>query len=65
MADIGLPALLAPPAPQAPQVPQTPQPPVQHVEPPIPLDQPVPTQPIQYMPQLNWSNFKPEFTGKP
>ena len=58
MADAGLPA---PPVPPAPQVPQALHPLV-HL--PVPLDQPVPAQPIQHMPQLNWSLFKPEFTGK-
>ena len=28
-------------------------------------NQPVPAQPIQCMPQLNWLHFKPEFAGKP
>ena len=37
------------PAPQAPQAPQAQQ----------------PTQQVQHMPQLNWSHFKPEFSGKP
>ena len=37
------------PAPQAPQAPQLQQ----------------PTQQVQYIPQLNWSHFKPEFSGKP
>ena len=59
MADAGLPAS---PAIQAPQAPQTPQPPAQL---PVPLDQPVPAQPFQDMPQLNWSHSKPEFAGKP
>ena len=35
------------PAPQAPQAPQVPQ---------------APQQPIPYMPPLNWSHFKPEFS---
>ena len=38
---------------------------LQPVQLPIPLDQPVPTQPIQHMLKLNWSHFKPEFAGKP
>ena len=56
MADEGLPALPIPPALQAPPVPQASQP---------PPDQPVPTQLMQHMPQLNWSHFNPEFPGKP
>ena len=32
---------------------------------PVAPDQPVPTQPIQHIPQLNWSHFKPAFPGKP
>ena len=48
-----------PPAPLVPQATQALQAPQQHV------DQPVPTQPIQHMPQLNWSHFKPKFAGKP
>ena len=38
---------------------QPPAPPAQHVLPPIQPIQPGP------MPQLNWSHFKPEFSGKP
>ena len=56
MADAGLPA---PPAPQAAQALQQP------VQLPVAPDEPVPAQPIQHMPQLNWSHFKPEFAGKP
>ena len=62
----------APPAPQPlPDVP--PVPPVQPSVPPIQLIIP-PAQPIVHpaqpnqpapKPQLNWSHFKPEFTGKP
>ena len=51
------------PVPQPPlQVP--PASPLQMI---IPSAQPIPTQPIQpsHIPQLNWSNFKPEFAGKP
>ena len=62
MADAGPPAPPMPPALQAP-APQTP--PVQPVQPPVVPNQPIPTQPIQHMPQLNWPHFKPEFTGKP
>ena len=65
MADAGLPAPPVPPEPQAPQALQTPQSPVQPVQLPAHLDQPFPAQPIQHVPQLNWSYFKPEFTGKP
>ena len=50
--------LPAPPAPQVPQALPAPQPAI------LP-NQPVPTRPIQHMPQLNWSHFKPEFAGKP
>ena len=57
------------PAPQPPPVVspvQLPAPPTQLIVSPA---QPIapPTQPIQPepMPQLNWSHFKPEFTGKP
>ena len=63
MTDGGTPAL---PVPQPPLVmpPALPVPPIQPIVPPV---QPIPTQPIQPtpMPQLNWSHFKPEFTGKP
>ena len=65
MADAGPPVLPAPPAVPAPQAPQAPQQPVQPVQPHVASDQPVPTQPIQHMPQLNWSHFKPEYLGKP
>ena len=65
MADTGPPALPVPPAPQAPQALQAPQTTVQPVQLPVPLNQPIPTQPIQHMPQLNWSHFKLEFAGKP
>ena len=42
---------------------QSPAPPAQ---PAVPLAQPVvPPFPPGPMPQLNWSHFKPEFTGKP
>ena len=58
MADTALPA---PPAPQALQAPQQPLQPIQ-----LPvLNQPIPTQKMQHIPQLNWSHFKPEFSGKP
>ena len=50
MADTGLLALPAPPAPQTPQVLQAPQQPLQLFVP----DQPIPTQQIKHMPQLNW-----------
>ena len=61
-----------PPAPQPPPV-VPPAPPVQLPAPPTQLivhaAQPIapPIQPIEpaSMPQLNWSHFKPEFTGKP
>ena len=61
MADAGLPVLPAHPAPQAPQALHAPQQPVQQ---PIP-DQPIPTKQIQHIPQVNWSHFKPEYSGKP
>ena len=56
MADVGLQAPVAPAfqAPQAPQAPQVHQPPTQQIQP-----------QVQHMPQLNWSHFKPEFSGKP
>ena len=57
MADAELPAPQTSPAPQVPQGLQAPQPP-------ICPNQPYPKQPIQHMPQLNWSHFKPEFTRK-
>ena len=55
MADAGppAPAVPAPQAPQASQAPQAPQ----------ALQQPA--KQIQYMPQLNWSHFQTEFSGKP
>ena len=61
MADAGPPTLPAPQAQQAPQVPQVLQPPSQL---PVHLTEPVPAQPVQHMPQLNWLQFKPEFAGK-
>ena len=47
-----------PPVPQAPPAPQPP--------PIVPHVLPIPVQAIQpaHVPQLNWSHFKPEFTGK-
>ena len=33
--------------------------------PPAPQAQQQPTQHVQQMPHLNWSHFKPEFSGKP
>ena len=62
MADAGPPAMPAPPALAALQAPAAQPSPVQ---PPGLPNQPIPTQPIQHMPQLNWSHFKPEFAGKP
>ena len=59
MADAGLPVLPALPTPQALQASK---PPLQPAQPP---DKPIPTQPYQHIPQLNWSHFKPEFSGKP
>ena len=64
MADAGLSVLPAPQAPPVAQIPealQSPQPPVQL---PVLPNQPDPTQPIQHIPQLNRSHFKPEFAGK-
>ena len=52
MADAGTPA-------------QAQEQPIQPIKLPIAPDQPVPAQPIQHMPHLNWSHFKPEFAGKP
>ena len=65
MEDAGLPAPQNPPAPQTLQVQQASQPPGQPVQLTEHLDQLVQTQPIQHMLQLNWSQFKPEFSGKP
>ena len=65
MVDAGPPELPLPPASPAPQALQAPQQPVQPVQLPIASDQPVPTQPIQHVPQLNWSHLKPDFAGKP
>ena len=65
MADARPPALPAPPAPPALQAPAPQAPPEQPVQLPVPLNQCISTQPMQHMPQLNWSQFKPEFTGKP
>ena len=65
MTDAGLPALPAPPTPPAPQAPAPQPPPVQPVQLPAPPNQHILTQPIQHMPQVNWSHFKPEFAGKP
>ena len=53
MVDAGPPA--PPMQPQAPQQPQQP----------MASDQPVPTQQIQHILQLNWSHFKSEFASKP
>ena len=58
MADAGLPD---PPTPQAPQPPVLQQP----AQPSVPPNQPIPIEPIQHIPQVNWSYFKPEFSGKP
>ena len=63
MADGGPPATQPPPVipPVVPPVPsvQLPEPPAKPVVPPAQPTQPAP------MPQLIWSHFKPEFTGKP
>ena len=45
--------------PQAPQIPPVPQ------APHTPQALQVPQQPIQHLPPLNWSHFKPKFSGKP
>ena len=58
MVDAVLPALPAPPVPPAPALQQPLQPPV------LP-NQPIPAHLIQYIPQLNWSYFKPELPDKP
>ena len=50
--------VISPVVPPVPPV-QLPAPPAQPIVPPTQLIQPCP------MPQLNWSHFKPEFTGKP
>ena len=52
-----------PPAP--PTQPQAPQQPQHPVQPPIDPDQPVLTQQVQLIPQLNLSHFKLEFAGIP
>ena len=62
MADAGPPAHLVQPAQQASQAAHQP---VQPVQPPIAPDQPVHTQQIQHITQLNWSYCKPELPGKP
>ena len=58
-----------PPVPQSPPAISPVVPPVPPVQLPAPPAQPIvpPAQPIQPapMPQLNWSHFKPEFTGEP
>ena len=58
-----------PPAPQPPPVIPPVAPPAPPLQPPAPPAQLIipPTQPIQPAPMshLNWSHFKPEFTGKP
>ena len=65
MVDTGPPALPLPPAGPTPQASQALQQPIQPVQPPVDPHQSVPTQPVQNVPQLNWSHFKPEFSGKP
>ena len=65
MADTGPPALPVHPAVPVPQVPKALQLPVQLVQLPVAPDQLVPAQPIQHIPQLHWSEIKPEFTGIP
>ena len=56
---------------QDPLVPQDPPPPQNPPSPPVPQVSYVPhslqvlQQPILHMPSLNWSHFKPEFSGKP
>ena len=53
-----------PAGPQAPQQPMTPQTPQQPAAPQT-QQQPAAPQAPQQMVHLNWSNFKPEFSGKP
>ena len=64
----------APPAAEGAQGPLAPQNPPPHQNPQIPLvpNAPqvpqapqVPLQPASHMPLLNWSHFKPEYSGKP
>ena len=62
MADARPPAL---PFQTTPSIPQASQQPTQPVQQSIAPDQPVPTQPVQHIPQLIWSHFKSEFSGKP
>ena len=54
----------APPALPVPQTLQAPQQTLQPVQLPV-LGQPIPAQQIQHIQQLNWSLFKPKFSGKP
>ena len=54
-----------PPGPVPPQVPPpAPQQPQQPPQPPQPVQQVLPPQPGHPM-GMNWSHFKPEFSGKP
>ena len=55
----------APPAPPA-VIPSV-QPPISPIQLKVPPAQPIPTHQIHptHVPQLNWSHFKTEFTGKP
>ena len=54
-----------PPAPQPPPVPAVPAPLVQPPAQPTQVDQLVPQAQLGQQPALNWSHFRPEFTGKP
>ena len=57
-----------PPPSTGPAVPQAPQPPQQPAAPHVPQQSALPQtpqQPALQMVHLNWSNFKPEFWGKP
>ena len=59
MADAGPPALTAPPVPPTLHAPAPLPPSMQPVQLPVPPNQPIPAQPIQHMPHLYQSHFKP------
>ena len=47
---------MAQPGPKAPLIPEAPQ---------VPQEPQAPQQPALHIPQINWSHFKSEFSGKP
>ena len=53
-----------PPTSPAAQAPQVHQQPLQTVQPHVP-DHPITAQQVQHIPQINWSHFRPEFSGEP